>query len=149
MLATMSLVLPSHDYLTLTYICLSVSYFIIHSTVLTPFLPAIMSAFILTGFLGVANNRRDSRLTKNRSGKEVRSYHTYYSTALHTAQGQSNEVELRVWNSSSDTFYPDDTILYTMAKMYAPPNQPFLLEAMHVAPVPGDPSLENISPRCP
>src|SRR5262245_44954559 len=99
-----------------------------------------MSALLLFGFLGVRDGRHTSITKKNRDGKDVQSFYTVYSTCV---QCQHNEAgapaELRLWSSSSAVILPDDTIVFVIAKLFAPTNGPFLLECIYVGNFPGDP----------
>jgi hypothetical protein len=105
-----------------------------------------MSALILFGFLGVKDGQRRATTKKNRDGREVQSSHTVYSTAIHGRYGETAApAELRVWTMSSDAFFPDDSIVFVIAKLFAPPNSPFLLESLYIGNFPGDPDDPSYS----
>lgn len=98
-----------------------------------------MTSCILFGFLGVRDGRRESFTKKNKEGREIRSSYTLYSTSINPPHGDSVSAILRNWTPSSESFYPDDSIVFVIAKLYAPANQSFLLECLCLSNFPGDP----------
>jgi hypothetical protein len=100
-----------------------------------------MSALLLFGFLGVRDGRRKATAKKNRDGRDIQSFHTVYTTAIHGRYGDTAvPAELRVWTTSSEVFYPDDTVVFVIAKLFAPANDTFLLECLYMGNFPGDPN---------
>jgi hypothetical protein len=100
-----------------------------------------MSSLILFGFLGVRDGQRRTTTKKIRDRKEVKSTHTFYSTAIHgSVQGSSTPAELRVWTPSSDFIYPDNTIMFVIAKAFVLAERPILLESIYIGNFPGNPT---------
>jgi hypothetical protein len=109
-----------------------------------------MSALILFGFLGVRDGHRKSTAKKNHDGRDIQSFHTVYTTAIHGRLGDTAvPAELRVWTMASDVFYPDDTIVFVIAKLFAPANDTFLLECIYIGNFPGDPNDSSYSDMVP
>jgi hypothetical protein len=76
---------------------------------------------------------------KNRDGGEVQSFHTIYMTAIHGHyRDTAVPAELRVWTISSNFFYPDDTVVFVIAKLFTPTNNTFLLESLYIGNFPDD-----------
>ncbi|KIJ57953.1 hypothetical protein HYDPIDRAFT_72782, partial [Hydnomerulius pinastri MD-312] len=104
------------------------------------------------GFFGVAAGRR---VTSQKPGASTKTYHCFYSTALHCTSGVSFPAELRVYSPFNDSVLPDNTVAFVIAKAHFPggiPKENVLLEASHVIPLPGDPSsdtYENSLPDSP
>jgi hypothetical protein len=46
---------------------------------------------------------------------------------------------------ASDFFYPDDTIVFVIAKLFTPTNNMFLLECIYIGNFPGDPNDSSYS----
>jgi hypothetical protein len=68
-------------------------------------------------------------------------FHTVYKTAIHGHYRETAvPAKLRVWTTSSDVFYPDNTVVFVIGKLFAPANNTFLLECVYMGNVPGDPS---------
>jgi hypothetical protein len=100
-----------------------------------------MSALLLFGFLGIRDGHCKATAKKNCDGREVQSFHTIYTTAIHGRYGDTAvPAELCVWTMSSDFFYPDDTVVFIIAKLFAPANDTFLLESLYIGNFPGDPN---------
>ncbi|KIJ58462.1 hypothetical protein HYDPIDRAFT_64631, partial [Hydnomerulius pinastri MD-312] len=104
------------------------------------------------GFFGVAAGRR---VTSQKPGASTKTYHCFYSTALHCTSGVSFPAELRVYSPFNDSVLPDNTVAPVIAKAHFPggiPKENVLLKASHVIPLPGDPSsdtYENSLPDSP
>jgi hypothetical protein len=113
--------------------------------------PQSMSALLLFGFLGVRDGHRKATAKKNRDSQDIQSFHTIYATAIHGYHGDTAvPAELHVWTTSSDVFYPDNTIVFVIAKLFAPANDTFLLECLYIGNFPGnpdDPSYTDIVPE--
>ena len=72
-----------------------------------------------------------------------KTYHCYYSTSLHTPNGDSYPAEIRVYSPFGNAVLPDDMVVFLVAKAFLPPNDTVLLEASELVAVPGDPSAEG------
>ena len=82
---------------------------------------------------------------KNDNGRSVLTYYVVYSTSLSCVDDSEDnriDAELRVFCPQSTPLFPDGTVVYAYAKMFAPPNASLLLDAVRIHPFPGDPSSE-------
>ena len=112
-------------------------------------LPAIMTSVILFGFLGVCGGDRQTTTRKVR-GREVHSSYTVYTTAIHgSLHPSSAPAKLRVWSTSSDVVYEDNTIIFVIAKLYTHTNNSILLDSMYIGNVPGDPESSTYEEAVP
>jgi hypothetical protein len=101
-----------------------------------------MSTFILTGFFGLLSGRRVRSEVTRSDGSSQTLYHVHYITSV-TCSTSSVSADLRKYSPPNDIILRDNTIAFLVAKCYIPPaNVPgnILLEAIHIAAVPGDPS---------
>lgn len=105
-----------------------------------PFKFAVMSSLMVFEFFGI-NHGCCVRLLK--PGAMSKTYHCYYSTSLHTPNGDSYPAEIRVYSPFGNAVLPDDMVVFLVAKAFLPPNDTVLLEASELVAVPGDPSAEG------
>jgi hypothetical protein len=89
---------------------------------------------------------------KNDNGKSAATYYVVYSTSVSCSDDPENngiDAELRVFCPQSAPLFADGTVVYAYAKMFAPPNQPILLDAIRTHPFPGDPGSEDYDNHIP
>jgi hypothetical protein len=114
------------------------------------FVLAVMSTLLLTGFLGVANGRREMTSRPGRERKEVRICHVHYTTSLQCIDGSALAAELRVYTASAtEPILPDNTVAYVVAKCHFPIHEVALLDAFYLAKVPGDVNDERYEDHVP
>ena len=90
-----------------------------------------MSTLILIGFLAVGNGRREVTTKPGWEHKEVCVYHNHYTTSVQCSSGS------------------DNTVTYVAAKCCFLPHNDALLDAIYLAPVPGDPNDESYEDHIP
>lgn len=111
-----------------------------------------MSAFIVTGFFGLASGRRIRTEISKTNGTAQAIYHISYTTSIDCNISGPVSAELRKYSPPGDTIFQDDTIAYVIAKAYVPPGNVqgnILLEAIHIAPVLGDPTSREYEDKVP
>ncbi|KIP03196.1 hypothetical protein PHLGIDRAFT_54813, partial [Phlebiopsis gigantea 11061_1 CR5-6] len=96
------------------------------------------------GFLGLASARRIS--SPNSKGSTT--WHYYYNTTIQTPT-HAIPAELRIYSPPDDVAHPDYTIAHVVAKAHLAANGTALLDAISVAPVPGDPEDDSYEDRVP
>jgi hypothetical protein len=103
-----------------------------------------MSSLILVGIFSVKDGHRVQTTYTKRSGETGYATYVHYTTAVECRQPPLLPAELRVFTRLEDlTIYPDKTVALIVAKGYIPPGDvtgDLLLDALHFAPFPGDPS---------
>ena len=73
-------------------------------------------------------------------------YHVSYTTSINCNISGPVSAELHKYSPPGDTIFQDNTIAYVIAKAYIPPGSVqgnILLEAIHIAPVLGDPTSKE------
>lgn len=108
-----------------------------------------MSQLIVFGFFGLGAGRRVSTL---KPGSSTKVYHVFYSTTVQRVSADPCPAEIRIYSPYGDTILPDNTVAFVVAKAQFPVNEPVLLEASTLIPMPGDPSDEDYElslPDCP
>lgn len=109
-----------------------------------------MSALIFVGIFSLRNGHHVTTSFTKRSGEQGTTTHTHYSTALVCRTPPALPAELRVYSRSSDPFLPDNTVTIVVAKGYIPAGDvagDLLLDALHIAPFPGNTSESVIYDR--
>ena len=79
-------------------------------------------------------------------------WHVHYNTALTCQDLPLLPAELRNCSPVINTVFQDDTVTFVMAKAYVPPGNVagnILLEAIHITPLPGDPSDDSYDEHMP
>lgn len=105
-----------------------------------------MSAFTISGFFGLASGRRVRTEISKSNGSTQGVYYMTYITSIQCSNSDPVSAELRKYSPPGDSVFQDDTIAYVIAKAFVPPGTVtgnILLEALHIAPVPGDPASFN------
>jgi hypothetical protein len=116
-------------------------------------LPTEMSSFIMSGFFGLASGRRVRTEISKSNGSTQAAYYMTYVTSIECTNSDPVSAELRKYSPPGDSVLRDDTIAFVIAKAFVPPGTVagnILLEAIHIAPVPGDPGspkYENCVPH--
>ncbi|KAJ7027448.1 hypothetical protein C8F04DRAFT_1294312, partial [Mycena alexandri] len=107
-----------------------------------------MSSFNVFGFFALAGG---NRVATQPAGGQYEIHHNYYNTTLHTTSDDQTPppATLRVYSAAGDTPLPDNTIAFVVAKAFAPPGKPIELDALFLAPVPGDPNGANYDAHVP
>lgn len=111
-----------------------------------------MSAFIISGFFSLTSGRRIRTDVARPNGTSQGVYYVHYETIVQCSQSGPISAELRKYSPPGESVLQNDTIAYVVAKAYMPPpNMPrtFLLEAIHIAPEPGDPSSDDYEDSVP
>ena len=104
-----------------------------------------MSTFTTAGFFGLTSGCHICTEVAKTNGSTQGVYYIHYITSVNCSVSGPISAELRKYSPPNDTVLADNTIAFVIAKVYVPPaNVPgnILLEAIHIAPVPGDPTSE-------
>lgn len=105
-----------------------------------------MSSLIFVGLFSLQAGRRVHSSFTKRNGEKMTVSHAHYTTAVICRNPPQLPAELRVYSRANDIILPDETVAFVIAKGFIPPsNVPgdLLLDAMHVAPFPGNPAGDN------
>ena len=111
-----------------------------------------MSTFIVSGFFSLTSGRRVRSEVPRPNGSSQGVYHIYYDTTVQCTQTGPISAELRKYSPPGEPVLQNDTIAYVVAKAYMPPvNMPriILLEAIHIASEPGDPTSDEYEDSVP
>ncbi|KAJ7051703.1 hypothetical protein C8F01DRAFT_637375 [Mycena amicta] len=105
-----------------------------------------MSSFLSYGFLPLAGGTCVAMPNGT-------TYHGHYTTAIRTARRTYLPAKLRVYSGSSSIPLPDNTVAFTVAKVFAPAGHDAIieLEALHMNAIPGDPNsptYQDAIPDC-
>jgi hypothetical protein len=119
---------------------------------LNPF-PHLFSSHLMSCFLvqGLSGSQVCTAITKA-DGMSTGIWHVHYDTALTCQDPPLLPAELRNYSPINDTVFQDDTVAFVMAKAYVPPGNVvgnILLEAIHIAPLLGDPSDDSYDEHMP
>ncbi|KAI6000454.1 hypothetical protein EDD15DRAFT_2159853 [Pisolithus albus] len=101
-----------------------------------------MSVTVVYGFFALAGGRR----VKSVKAGSTMVYHCIYETTIQCTSGTVFPASLRVYSPINGVIFPDNTVAFVSAKASVPvniPAEPVLLEAFHLVPVPGDPSVDG------
>jgi hypothetical protein len=105
-----------------------------------------MSSLIFVGVFALKDGRRVQLPYTKRSGEQSSREYSHYSTAVVCRQPPELPAELRIYSRSNDIIFPDDTAALIIAKAYIPPGDTagdLLLDALNVAPFPGNPASDD------
>lgn len=105
-----------------------------------------MSSFIIVGLFSLRAGHFVYTSVPRRTGGTGTICHAQYSTAVVCRAVPHLPAELRVFSRGDETFLPDQTVAFVVAKVYVPPaNVPgdLQLDAMHLAPFPGNPCSDS------
>lgn len=111
-----------------------------------------MTAFIISGFFSLTLGHRIRTEVARPNGTSQGVYHIHYETVVQCSQTGPISAEVRRYSPPGETILQDDTIAYVFARAYMPPpNMPktILLEAIHIAPKPGDPTTDDYEESVP
>jgi hypothetical protein len=110
----------------------------------------IMSSCCIIGFFELMHGRRVDTDVNKPDGSVVTTKHDFYETCVVCSDAISMPAELRKYSPVKEVILRDKTVAYVVAKLNVPPaGGPLLLEAWHVAPVPGDPSSIDYNAHIP
>lgn len=105
-----------------------------------------MLMFTISGFFALASGCRVCSEVPWRKGTTQAIYYITYATSLDCSNSDPVSTELRKYSPLGDTIFQDDTITYVVTKGFVPPGHiaaNILLNAIRIAPIPGDPSLNK------
>jgi hypothetical protein len=111
-----------------------------------------MSSLLLAGVFSLHGGRRAQTSYKKRNGENSSAWHAYYKTAVVCQSPPLLPAEVRVYSRAQDVLYPDHTVALLFAKAFVPPANvggEILLDAMHVAAFPGNPTTDNYDDSLP
>ena len=111
-----------------------------------------MSTFTTVGGFGLTFGCRIRTEVSKSNGTTQAVYYMYYITSINCAMLGPISAELHRYSPPNDAVLADDTIAFVIAKVYVPPaNVPgsILLEAIHIAPVPSDPTSDTYEDTVP
>ena len=108
-----------------------------------------MSSCTIVGFFGLQNGHLQSTEVKKPDGGSYKLWHTYYDTCVICSSKWSMPAEVRLYSSAKAPILRDDTTAFVVAKLNVPTGDAtdVLLEAWHIAPVPGDPEDRDYDAR--
>ena len=105
-----------------------------------------MSMFTISGFFALASGCQVCSEVPRSKGTTQAVYYITYAMSLDCSNSDPVSMELRKYSPLGDTIFQDDTITYVVTKGFVPPGHiaaNILLNAIHIAPIPGDPSLNK------
>ncbi|KAJ7895128.1 hypothetical protein B0H14DRAFT_3426271 [Mycena olivaceomarginata] len=108
-----------------------------------------MSSFNAFRFFALAAGRR---VPTQLPGATYPIHHCHYTTSLKLLDNVNVAATLRVYSAAGDAPLPDNTIIFAVAKVYAPAGKPVDLDALYISAIPGDVNsdeYENTIPECP
>ena len=109
-----------------------------------------MSLLIFVGLFSLRDGHHVNTSFTKHSGEQVMTTHAHYTTAVVCRTPPALPAELRVYSRSSDSCLPDNTVAIVVAKGYVPTGDiagDLLLDALHIAPFPGNASDPQIYDR--
>lgn len=89
--------------------------------------------------LGLTDGMRRSVTRPNGS----KAWFSYYKSAISCLSGTSIQAEIRNYSPPNDTLYPDDTVVFVIAKAAFCNGTSFLLDIIHMLPFGGDPRSDS------
>lgn len=116
-----------------------------------------MVQFVALGYFPLGNGFRQSTTTTTPSGNKVR-WHNHYKTAFRCANGTTLPAALHVYApAAANQPYPHGTVALVLAKVHTPlpaaqtdaGNVTVMMEAVTVAPCPGDPNSDEYDDSLP
>jgi len=111
-----------------------------------------MSCFLILGFFALLSGQWVCTAITKVDGLSTSIWHIHYEMALTCQEPPSLPAELRNYSPVNDTVFQDNTVTFMLAKVYVPPGNiagNVLLEAIHVVPLPGDPSDKSYNKHLP
>ena len=111
-----------------------------------------MTTFIISGFFALSSGRRLRTEVPRLNGTSQGIYYVHYDTTVQCSQSGPVSAEIRKYSPPGECVIQDDTIAYVVAKAYVPSSAlsgTVLLEAIHIAPEPGNPTSENYEDSVP
>lgn len=105
-----------------------------------------MSSLIFVGLFSLRGGRIVETAFTKRSGEKGTISHAYYDTAVVCRHAPHLPAELRVYVRGTELI-PDETVAIVVAKGYVPPGDvagDLLLDALYIAPFPGDPTGDSV-----
>jgi hypothetical protein len=110
------------------------------------------SSCTIVGFFELTHGHRVRTDTKRTDGTSFGTYHVYYDSSVICSETVSLPAEIRKYSPPSEVALPENTVAFVVAKVNVPAGKGpgnVLLEAWHVAPVPGDPTSDGYDERPP
>jgi len=102
--------------------------------------------FTVSGFFALASGRRVRTEVPRSNGTTQAAYYITYATSLDCSNSHPVSAELRKYSPPGDTVFQDETVAYVITKAFVPPGHVaanILLDAVHIAPILGDPSSDE------
>ena len=126
-----------------------------------PFDPFIMSSCTIVGFFELTHGIRTCTDIKKADGTTFATWHVYYDTSVICSDSVSLPAELRKYSPPKEPILANDTVAFVVAKLNVPQaagkeskdSDPqtgnVLLEALHIVPIPGDPTVDSYQAHLP
>jgi len=108
-----------------------------------------MSSFLINGFFGLANGRREFITKAGRSGHDMRVYHVHYTTTIQCLDSTSIPADVRVYSSGTDMILADNTVAFVLAKLFIKQDRSAEMDAICLSQVPGDPESDTYEDSIP
>ena len=126
-----------------------------------PFDCFIMSSCTIVGFFELTHGIRTRTDIKKADGTTLATWHVYYDTSVICSDSVSLPAELHKYSPPKEPILANDTVAFVVAKLNIPQAagkeskdpEPqtgnVLLEALHVVPIPGDPTVDGYQAHLP
>ena len=96
------------------------------------------------------NGLREETEVKKADGSVVTTHHHLYESCVVCSDAISIPAEIRKYSPAKEVTLQDKTVAFVVAKLNVPPaGGPVLLEAWHLAPVPGNPLSPDYTSHVP
>lgn len=106
-----------------------------------------MSSFYLFGNFAVAGGSRvftEKTVSAGSSGdRTVRTPHILYDTTVSLTNSSTIQASLRVYGPPNENPLPPQTVVFAVAKAFAPANGTILMDVLTLVPYPGNPDDDS------
>ena len=109
-------------------------------------LPSLMSLFTIVGFFALTSGRC---LQTIRPGTTTQTWHAHYTTTVQCVSPPYVPADLHIYSPMNDILHADNTIAFVVVRVHVPHSGDILLDAIHIVPCPGDPSLDSYDDTVP
>ena len=107
---------------------------------------AFMLSFTILGFFALASGRG---LQTIKPGTTIWMWHAHYMTTIQCISPLLVLANLYIYSLINDTLHLNNTNAFIVAQVHVPPSIDILLDAIHIVPCPGDPSLNSYDDTVP
>jgi hypothetical protein len=109
----------------------------------------LMSTFVIIGYFGLTDGRRETHNKVGSSGNNIRLNFLCYDASVQCAHGPAAPATIRVYSNAAEVPLPQNTVAHVVAKAFMDADGNIVMDAYFLVPFPGDPEGDGYDDSVP